>query len=96
MHNSVIKFQGSFCAIKNITSIYVLVLDRYIIPAINQMGDLAGTKSHEWPAKRDEFTSWCHRSMGEIQALMKATDDNMVSHMTEHFQHLRLAIEPAH
>jgi hypothetical protein len=96
VHDSATKIQGRFCAIRDITDVYVLVSDRYITPAINQMGDLAGAKNDEWPVKRDEFTRWCHHSMGEIQALTKATDDNMVSHMTERLQHLRLAIEPAH
>lgn len=66
------------------------------MPAIDQMGDLADARDDEWPAKRDGFTRWCHQSMRDIQALTKATDDDMVPHMTERLQHLRLTIEPAH
>jgi hypothetical protein len=96
IHDSAEKIQGSFCAIREITAVYVLVSDRYIIPAIDRMGTLADATDEEWPARRDDFTSWCRQSMAEIQALAKTTEDSMVSHMTERLQHLQLAIEPAH
>jgi len=78
--------------------VYVKVSDQYITEAIKMMGKLADVSDQEWPTQRDEFTSWCRQSMVEIEAMTKATEDEMLSHMTERVQHLRLAtsIEPAH
>ncbi|EJT69007.1 hypothetical protein GGTG_13404 [Gaeumannomyces tritici R3-111a-1] len=96
VHNSAIKIQGSFCAIGDITGVYVLASDRYIIPAINRMGALADAKDEDLPAQKEDFTSWCRQSMEEIQVLTKAADAEMLPHMTERLQHLQLAIRPAH
>lgn len=60
------KIQVSFCAIREITGVYVLVADKYITPAINKMGALADATDEEWPAKKADFTDWCRESKIEI------------------------------
>ncbi|KAL8343421.1 hypothetical protein RB598_004657 [Gaeumannomyces tritici] len=96
VHDSAINIQGSFCAIGDITSVYVLASDRYIIPAINMMGALSDAKEQDLHDQKEEFTSWCRKSMQEIQLLTSETDEKMLPRMTERLQYLQLAVKPAH
>ncbi|KAK0654867.1 hypothetical protein B0T16DRAFT_383877 [Cercophora newfieldiana] len=92
IHASAVKIQGNFCAIREIAGVYVVVSDRYILPAIKKMGSLADASDEDWPVQRDEFTSWCRESMAQIEGLTQAANDSMVDHMTERVKHLHLAI----
>ncbi|KAH6621563.1 hypothetical protein B0J18DRAFT_230057 [Chaetomium sp. MPI-SDFR-AT-0129] len=94
IHNSAVGIQGNFCAIKDITGVYVVASDRYIMPAIKKMTSLADAKPEDWPEQRDAFTSWCRKSTAEIEALTTTTDEEIVEHMTERVRHLELAVRP--
>jgi hypothetical protein len=91
-----LTIQGQFSAIADVSAAYVLISDKYIRKAIDEMEHLATIEDSKWEKARDGFTQWCNDAVVGINNVTKEASAKMAPNMQKRIGMLQtLAIEAA-
>lgn len=83
------QISGGFSTVKEITSAYIVVSDKYIKPAIEKMNDLKYVEDEDWLEESGKFSEWCNTSVKQIEALAQAAGAKADVNMQERIEYLQ-------